>query len=225
MSTAPAERLHTREEYLDFERLAETRHEFFRGRIYAMSGANEPHVLCCGNVSRELGNGLRGDGGDFCRVYGPDMRVECGDGRHCYPDVSVCCGEPDLFKFKGTDTLRNPEAIVEVLSKSTDAHDRGAKFDSYRTIPSLREYLLVSTVYRRVERFVRSATGGWRLDVFHPHGGDDAFPVLSAAVPFDGAYRLTHLGDDPPPALRVVIPEEEPQYYDPFDPDDVPGRA
>ena len=215
--SAVLERLYTVEEYLEFERDALTKHEYHHGRIYAMSGANEPHVLISGNVSRELGNHLRRDDGDRCRVYGPDMRVWCPDGLRTYPDVSVCCGEPDLFQFRGTDTLRNPGAIVEVLSKSTEAKDRGSKFDSYRTIPSLTEYLLIAYDHRRAERYVRT-DAGWLHTVYRPSDGHESFPVLTAEVAFAEAYSLTRLPDEPPNPLRVVRAEDEPRLDAPPEP-------
>ena len=218
MSAAP-ERFYTPEEYLEFERDALTKHEYFDGRIYAMSGANVPHILISGSVLSELRTAAKGDGGNRCFVFGSDMRILCGDGLHTYPDISVCCGEPDLFKFKGTDTLRNPEGIVEVSSKSTANYDRTGKFTSYKTIPSLREYLLVSHTHRWAERFVRTAAG-WLHEEFAPHRGDAAFPLLSAEVAFDEAYSLTRLPDRPPGPFRVVPATPEMQAADVFPPVD-----
>ena len=215
MSADPADiPLYTREEYLEFERDALTKHEFYRGRIRAMSGANEPHVLVCGNMIGELRKAVRRDDGGRCHVYGSDMRVQCPDGLDTYPDVSVCCGEPDLFKFRGTDTLRNPEAIVEVLSKSTADYDRGEKFGSYKTIPSLIEYLLLHYTHRRAERYVKT-DAGWIHTEYLRSRGDESFPLLSAEVTFDEAYSLTRLPDAPPGPFRVVRAEEEPRHEPP----------
>ena len=218
MSAAP-DRLYTAEEYLLFERDAATRHEFRDGRIYAMSGASRPHMLISGNVSGELRTAVRREDGTRCEVYGPDMRVLCGDGLRTYPDVSVCCGEPDLFKFKGTDTLRNPDAIVEVSSKSTAEYDRTGKFSSYQTIQTLREYLLVSHTHRWAERFVRT-DAGWLHEHYAPLRGDTAFPLLSATVSFEEAYSLTRLPDEPPGPFRVVPATPEMQAADVFPPAD-----
>lgn len=90
---------------------------------------------------------------------------------------------PGPVHYKGTDTLRNPTAIVEVLSRSTEAYNRGGRFSSYNTIPSLREYLLLSTTHRRAERFVRS-DADWLHTEFGPGIGNASFPVLTAAVAF-----------------------------------------
>ncbi|QDT17537.1 Uma2 family endonuclease [Alienimonas californiensis] len=215
MSADPSDiPMYTREEYLEFERDALTKHEFYRGRIRAMSGANAPHVLISGNVLRHLGNTLRRAGGGGCYVFNSDMRIHCPDGRDTYPDLSVCCGEPDYFRYRGTDTLRNPEAIVEVLSKSTADEDRGPKFASYRQIPSLREYLLLAYTHRAAERYVRTETG-WIYASFRPLDGDDRFPLLSTEIAFDDAYALTGLPDEPPGPFRLVRAEDEPRHEPP----------
>ena len=228
--TAVAERLYSVEEYLEFERDSLTRHEFLDGRIFAMTGASEPHIVISGNVLSELRSRLRRSGGGRCHVYGPDMRVLCDSGLHTYPDISVCCGEPDVFTLFGTATLRNPEAIVEVLSPSTERYDRGAKFDNYKTIPSLKEYLLVSSDRRRAERFVRESDGRWVQSVFRPPVGSappgdaDDFPLLTAHLPFTEAYDLVRLPDVPPDPFRVVAatPEEQAaDVYPPADPADL----
>ena len=214
---AEAERLYTPEEYLEFERDALTKHEYYNGRIYAMSGASRPHNLISGNVLGELRTAVRRGDGVRCEVYGSDMRVLCGDGLRTYPDVSVCCGVPDVVQLKGTDTLRNPEAIVEVSSKSTASYDRTGKFTSYKTIPSLREYLLISHTHRWAERFVRTEAG-WLHEEYAPLRGDAAFPLLSAAVSFEEAYSLTRLPDEPPGPFRVVPATPEMQAADVFPP-------
>jgi Uma2 family endonuclease len=151
MSTAAKSRL-TPAEYLTFERTSEIRHDYYRGEIFAMSGASREHNLIAGNLGREIGTQILDR---RCEVYQSDMRVQVpATGLYTYPDVVVVCGEP-RFEDKHVDTLLNPTAIFQVISDSTEAYDRGLKFGHYRKIPSLREYVIVSQERMSVERFSR----------------------------------------------------------------------
>lgn len=148
--TTVADRLYTREEYLAIERAAETKSEYIDGRIVAMAGATERHIVIAGNVFAELRARFRGGP---CRAYANEMRVRIERGnRYAYPDVSAVCGER-RFEDGVLDTLLNPTLVVEVLSDSTEAYDRGDKFAGYRALESLREYVLVAQ--NRVERYQR----------------------------------------------------------------------
>src|SRR6185437_1640080 len=128
------------EEYLQIERAAETRHEFFAGEMYAMAGGSARQSLVIFNLVRELGNGLKGR----CKVMGQDLRTSVAhEGLYTYPDLLVVCGE---LKFADSrpDTVTNPVLLVEVLSPSTESYDRGFKFAQYRQIETLKEYAMVS---------------------------------------------------------------------------------
>ncbi|MGH8476154.1 MAG: Uma2 family endonuclease [Methylococcales bacterium] len=140
------------EEYLVLERAAECKSEFRAGYLYAMTGASREHNLISINIARELTRQLKGRP---CEAYVNDMRVKAAQahGYH-YPDVAVVCGRPE-FEDEHADTLLNPKLLIEVLSRSTEACDRGDKFVNYLKIPSLREYLLVSQHLPRIERYVR----------------------------------------------------------------------
>jgi len=141
------------EDYLAYERQAETKSEYIDGQVFAMSGASREHVLIAGNVAFEARRQTRGHG---CEVYASDMRVRVTrTGMYTYPDVAVVCGEPQ-FEDAEVDTLLNPTVLVEVLSPSTEAYDRGAKFAHYRRLDSLRHYVLVSPTERRIEVFSRA---------------------------------------------------------------------
>lgn len=143
---------YTPEEYLALERNAEFKSEYLDGRIVAMTGATAVHNTITGNVHGELRTRLRGT---HCRQFMGDMRVQIGGGRrYTYPDVAVVCGKP-RFMDGALDTLTNPALIVEVLSPSTEAYDRGEKFLHYRAIESLQEYVLIAQDRVLVERFVR----------------------------------------------------------------------
>lgn len=160
MSTQPVEHP-TAQEYLAFERGSEEKHEYVRGEIRLMSGASRAHNLIGVNLSRVIGNQLLDRP---CEAYLGDMRVKvAADGRYVYPDLAVACDEPE-FEDSSLDTLLNPNAIIEILSKSTAEYDRVEKFASYRTLESLREYLLVSQHTPQIEHFVRLDDGAWRFN-------------------------------------------------------------
>ncbi len=159
MSTQPSTFL-TPEQYLEIERQAEFKSEYYRGQMFAMAGAKEPHNLLAGNVFGELRERFRKRP---CKVYQSDMRVRVSaTGLYTYPDVSAVCGEA-RFADDELDTLLNPNVIAEVLSPSTEAYDRGRKFEHYRSIDSLAEYLLVSSDRVQVELFARQPDGHWLL--------------------------------------------------------------
>ncbi len=159
MNTQPQPRL-TPQEYLAWERQQETRHEFFDGEIFAMTGASREHNLVCGNTFSALHAQLRGTP---CEVYNNDMRVKVSQtGMYTYPDIVAACAEPQ-FEDAEVDTLLNPVLIIEVLSNSTEQYDRGAKFGHYRTVASLQDYLLVAQTECRVEHYVRKASSRWLL--------------------------------------------------------------
>lgn len=166
---------YTPEEYLALERHAEFKSEYIDGRIVAMTGASAPHNLIAGSVHAELRARFRGRA---CRAFISDMRVQIGDGRrYTYPDVVAVCGEPK-FQDGALDTLMNPALIVEVLSPTTEAYDRGEKFQHYRSIETLQEYVLILQDRPLVERFVR-------------HG---EFWHLGTVTSLDASLELTSVG-------------------------------
>ena len=161
MSAEPAEkRSWTVEEYLSWERLQPTKHEFFEGEIFAMAGATREHNLLVLNIGAELRNALRKTP---CEVYPSDMRVKIpATGLYTYPDDVVVCGKAE-FEDDKLDTLLNPKVLVEVLSESSEAYDRGKKFEQYRSIPSFTEHLLVAQDQALIEHYSRQADDAWLL--------------------------------------------------------------
>ncbi len=146
------------EEYLAQERLAERKSEYFRGEIFAMSGASPRHGWIAINVAAEFRQQLKGKP---CRVSASDLRLGVTPaGFYTYPDVMVVCGEAQ-FADDQKDTLINPVVIVEVLSESTRNYDRGWKFQHYRKLPSLIEYLLIEQDEPRVEHWTRQRENHW----------------------------------------------------------------
>ena len=149
MASVAAEKYITPEEYLTAERSAKVKSEYIYGEIFAMSGASNAHNLITLDVATELNLQLRGSS---CLVYSNDMRVKTKPtGSYFYPDVVVVCDKP-RFEDNVFDTLLNPILIVEVLSPSTEAFDRGEKFAHYQELVSLREYILVSQDRMHVEQ-------------------------------------------------------------------------
>ena len=150
-------------DFLAWDALQSIRHEFVSGEVFAMAGAEERHVTAAGNLYGALRAHLRGTP---CRTFITDMklRVEPADA-YFYPDVMVTCSAADA-----ADPLikREPVLLVEVLSPGTAAYDRGDKFAAYRSLPSLREYLLVDTTSRRCDLYRKGSDGLWVLHPFEP---------------------------------------------------------
>jgi Uma2 family endonuclease len=150
----------TEAEYLEMERRAEFRSEFLDGEMFAMAGGTRIHSVIKCNLISAIHTQLKGSP---CRVYDSDLRLKVqASGLYTYPDVSVACGQ-DQFEDEHDDTLLNPTVIVEVLSDSREAYDRGKKFELYRRLLSLREYLLVNQYKPLVEQFIRQESGEWFL--------------------------------------------------------------
>ena len=160
-------------EYLVLERKATTKSEYLNGRVYAMVGASREHNLIAVNMASELHGQLRERP---CETYINDMRVKIAPaGLYTYPDVVVVCEKP-RFEDADLDTLLNPTVLIEVLSPSTEAYDRGEKFAHYRQLESLREYLLVAQNRVCVERYFRQGAQ-WLLTEFSVR--DDEIDLVS----------------------------------------------
>lgn len=156
MSVQPKVR-YTLPQYLALESSSPVKHELFGGEVFAMGGASYAHTVIVGNVVRDLGTQLKGQP---CRVSSSDLRVKVSaSGLYTYPDVVIVCGEPQLEQ--PGDTLTNPQLVIEVLSESTEAYDRGRKFAQYRMIESLTDYVLISQDKVLVEHYSRQADGRW----------------------------------------------------------------
>ncbi len=151
------------EEYLRIEREAETKSEYDNGVMFAMSGGSLAHSSIAVRLIAAMTGQLDGKG---CRVVGSDLRIQVArPGPYFYPDLSVVCGEPQLADDQ-KDMLLNPVVIFEVLSKSTEAYDRGQKFAHYRRLESLRDYVLVSQGEPLMEVFSKGEAGTWTLTEF-----------------------------------------------------------
>lgn len=175
----------TPEEYLAAERAAAEKHEYWRGDVFAMAGASPRHNLLVGNIVRRLGNALDGRP---CVAFPSDLKVHIpAKPGFVYPDASVVCAPAEMHAASD-DVLLNPTLVVEVLSKSTEAFDRGEKFDGYGTVASVRDVVLVSQRERRVEVFTRQPDGAWLLRIAR---GDEraALPSLDIELALVELYE------------------------------------
>ena len=180
------------EEYLAIERQAEYKSEYFRGEMFAMAGAAPNHNRLVVRLTALLFVRLDGRG---CEVFNSDGRVRTHpSGLYTYPDLTVVCGSAD-FATDQRDVLTNPKLIIEVLSPSTEGHDRGFKFQQYQSIESLQEYVLVSQFEPRIESFYRAAGGTW--GEYSESAGLGAVLVLKSLgveIPMADLYRNIDLG-------------------------------
>ena len=190
----------TPDEYLEFERQSEFKHEYFDGEIFAMSGGTPQHSLVKTNVIRELSTALKGQ---RCTTYDSDLRVLVeATGLHTYPDASVFCDELQ-YEAGRNDVVVNPTLLVEVLSPTSEAYDRGKKFGHYRQIPSLREYVLVWQDEPRIESFHKNDQGAWELT--EAAGIDAKLPLASLGVSLSLGEVFDKVMFEP-----VVMPPSQP---------------
>src|SRR5215207_10481506 len=175
----------TPEEYLAAERLSETRSEYLDGGVYPMTGGTANHIRIVSNITTELNTQLRGR---RCDVFPVDMKVRLPDlQKFFYPDVTVVCGELQ-YHDERKDIILNPTLVVEVLSPSTEAFDRGAKFQAYRTIESLKEYILVSQERPQVEQYVSDGDGKWTYSSTPVLGSALALPSIECTLNLNAVY-------------------------------------
>ena len=172
--------------YLEAEARSEAKHEYLRGEVYAMAGGTPEHAALIAAISAELSFALRGRP---CRVYSSELRVrvEATD-LSTYPDITVVCGALETAT-DDRNAATNPALIVEVLSDSTEAHDRGDKFAHYRRLPSLREYLLVSQYKPLLESYRKSSEGVWMLAEAGAGEGLTLAAVEGVRLDVDALYR------------------------------------
>jgi Uma2 family endonuclease len=192
MASSPIVRI-TEEQYLEMERTAEYKSEYDHGEVISMAGAGYEHIYLARNLNGELYVRLRGSN---CIAFAADCRVKIeGRAIYRYPDIAIFCGQPKFTDLR-RDNLTNPIVIIEILSPSTEAYDRGRKFQQYQHIESLREYILVSTDAVLIERFVRDRQQ-WRLS---SHKGIEATLPIEAAnvtIPLEAIYANVDITENP----------------------------
>lgn len=182
----------TPEEYLKFERESEIRHEYLDGEIFAMTGASERHILIVGSTHFSLYGQLDKRP---CKVYMSDMRVRVkGTSFYTYPDISVVCGEAE-FEDDILDTLLNPTVIFEVLSPSTESYNRGKKFQQYRELESLQEYVLIAQDTMRIEHYLRQGEQ-WLLTDARGPDAVVALPSIGCELKLSDVYAKVTFESD-----------------------------
>ena len=173
------------EEYLELDRSSsDVRYEYADGYAYLMSGGTPQHALIIGNFQGEPSRQLR-QRLSRCRAYPADAMVRLSDAIYVHPDVVVTCDERDLAS---TDSLHSPRVVVEVLSPSTERHDRNAKFDWYRACATIQEIAFVRTEHPLVEVYRRQLNGQWLLQIYAP-GGDVDLISLNVQISVDTIYE------------------------------------
>ena len=180
--------VYTEDEYLEFERTSVGRWEYVGGEIRAMSGGSADHSTIAMNIGATLRAAVSFQG---CRVFGSDMKVHTNRNTNTFPDISVVCG-PLVFHRGRKDILTNPILVVEVLSDSTEAYDRGEKFLHYQTIPSLTNYLLVSQDEARVLLYTR-AGDLWQPREVTERAGEIYLPSVEMTLALSDVYALIDL--------------------------------
>ena len=179
---------YTFKEYLKFERHSNEKHEYHNGEIVAMAGGSLNHSVISNNIGTAINNALDKNGKD-CVATNSDLKVYIESANHgVYPDVMVICGEEEFYEEDKT-IVTNPSLIIEVLSKSTKAYDKGLKFEKYRTLPSFREYILVWQTIPKVQSWYKEEETLWRIS--SAFGLEASIPVFSLGcdIPLKEIYK------------------------------------
>lgn len=174
------------EEYLERERAAADKHEYYDGEIYAMSGASANHNVVYANTFGEIFYRLKGKD---CRPFGSDLRIHIPKNTlYTYPDISIICGELKLTDDK-FDTVTNPTVIIEILSQSTRNYDRIEKFSLYRDIETLQEYILMDSQKIHIEKYIRNADNTWQLTDYNSIQDTLRISTVNISLPMEDIYQ------------------------------------
>lgn len=189
MASLPQKTKYTTKEYLGLEEKSEYRSEYDDGEIVAMAGGSLNHAQITANINRNFGNKIT----EKCTSLSSDVRVQVQNFRKFYyPDILVICGEPQFYE-KRNDTITNPILIVEVLSDSTEAKDRGEKMLAYRSLESLQEYVLVSQDKAIVEQYIKNADGNWLHKATIGLNSSVKFEAIEVELTLDEIYQRVKL--------------------------------
>jgi len=178
------------EDYLEMENTSLEKHEYYKGEIFAMSGAKVPHNIIASNLMTILGQKLKGKS---CRPFGSDQRIHVeANTLFTYPDISIICGEVITLNNDNLNAL-NPSVLIEVLSKTTKNYDRGEKFKLYRDIPTLKEYILVDSESVNVEVFRLNINNHWELEEYKKDAESFSINTINTALLLVDIYEGTEL--------------------------------
>jgi len=175
----------TEEQYLEYDRAAEFRSEFLDGEIVAMSGGSRRHSRLKMNLHGLVYAALRDTS---CEAFNSDLRVRASSRLYTYPDLTIVCGKP-MPSDDRQDILLNPTVIFEVLSPSTESYDRGLKLQSYRSIDSLQDYILVAQDQVRVEQYTRGEANTWTFRDYQGADATLAITSIGVSLPLAGIYE------------------------------------
>ena len=176
----------TVEEYLAMEDASTEKHEFIGGEVYAMAGASFAHNQIASNAHGEIFQFLKNKS---CRIYGSDLKVHVKtDSGFVYPDLAIVCNGPEFLEGR-KDIVTNPTVIIEVLSGETQDYDHGKKFMLYRQLPTLQEYILISSLEVRVEKFIREESGAWTLTEYTSQENKVSIDTLHYTTTLEELYR------------------------------------
>jgi Uma2 family endonuclease len=166
------------------------KHEYYKGEVFAMSGAKVPHVMIAGNLFAALKQKLKGGS---CQPFGSDMRIHVeANTLFTYPDISIICGDIVTLNNDNYNVL-NPAIIIEVLSQSTKNYDRGEKFKLYRDIPTLKKYVLVDSESTHIEIFCLNASKHWELEEYNKDAETVQLKTINIFLPLTEVYEGTAL--------------------------------
>ncbi len=198
------------EDYLALERAAAAKSEYYHGEVYAMAGASRTHTLIAANAVSQLVLQLKGRS---CTAHTSDLRVRVGTGAlYTYPDVVVVCGKA-VFEDRHQDTLLNPIVIVEVLSPSTEAYDRGAEFAFYRKLESLADYVLISQDQPLLEHYARQPGDSWLLTAYEGMEAVALLPSIGCELPLAEVYDKVEWPETAGEAPALTVLKEEAQEW------------
>ena len=174
------------EDYLTMERASQEKHEYFKGEVFAMSGASWEHNVIAKNISTIILPFLKGSP---CDMFGSDLRIHIPENTlYTYPDFSIICGKPEVTD-KEKDTAVKPSVIIEILSKSTKDYDRGSKFMLYRSIKTLKEYITIDSLSFSVEIYTRQENNTWLLSEFKQLSDSFVISTISLILQLKDVYE------------------------------------
>jgi Uma2 family endonuclease len=183
-------KIYTIQEYLEMEKNALEKHEYYNGEIFAMSGASARHNVISVNVLTALAIALKGKS---CRPYGSDMRIHIPENSlFTYPDISIICGDVIISK-EDEETATQPTIIIEILSPSTKNYDRGEKFMLYRSISVLKEYILIDSESIHAEHFAFNKEGLWQLKEYNKPEETIIIETLNVQILLEDVYEGSKL--------------------------------
>jgi Uma2 family endonuclease len=173
-------------EYIEFEKNSDEKHEYYQGELFAMAGAKVAHNRIVTRLTILAGQQLRGK---TCEPFNSDQRIHVPDNTlFTYPDISIVCGPVKTLNNDNYNIL-NPSIIIEVLSPGTKNYDRGEKFQLYRAIPTLKEYILIDSQFIHIEAFRINAQGHWELEEYDTATASLLMPLIGVAIPVHDIYE------------------------------------